>query len=218
MIPFDAAYTACRVCVRDAANWVPIITNYFKGKSMKVKASGSWGTHLGRRHIYTCCFHIFKVNCMSMLLQQQPFFTLNHGKSPSPTKGKELNPMLREKDEGRKIMAVNPTALVCATQDRNCRCLVSHAEHQQSSSLWSAHSSSHVRMDSAFFHFVFLISQQECGVVQFSNLLVPSGSGTMQEKKTWPLHCSTSRSQQTLQKLLEMVPNCPSFLCVKTEA
>lgn len=96
VIPFDAVYAACRVCVRDGANWVCIITNCCKGKSMKVKASGSCGTHPWRRqtHTHTLCCHIFKANWMSIILQQQPFFTLNGGKSPSPTKGNESSPVL----------------------------------------------------------------------------------------------------------------------------
>lgn len=130
---------------------------------------------------------------MRTLLQQQPFFTLNHGKSPSPTKGKEPNPVPHEKEEGRKIRAVNPTAFVCDMQDWNCRCLVSHTEYQQST--LECHNSDHVRMHSASCS-VSPISQQECGVVQFSNLLVPSGSGTMQKKIMVPsLFCSADSAK-----------------------
>lgn len=53
VIPFDAVCAACRVCVRDGVNWVCIITNCCKGKPMKVKASGSCGTHPWRRQTHT---------------------------------------------------------------------------------------------------------------------------------------------------------------------
>lgn len=51
---------------------------------------------------HTLCYHIFKANWMSTLLQQQPFFILNHGKSPSPTKGKEQSPVLHAIFKKRK--------------------------------------------------------------------------------------------------------------------
>lgn len=108
------SYAARRVCVRDGTNWVCIITNCCKGKSMKVKASGSCGTHPWRRHTHIVCCHIFKANSMSTFLQQLPFFTLNHGKSPSPTKGKDLSPVLhallkrRRKDHSNKAYSLSP--------------------------------------------------------------------------------------------------------------
>lgn len=102
-IPFDAVSAACRLCVRDAATCVCIITNCCKGKSMKVKwrhPAAVGHTLKGDKH--TLCCHIFKENWMSTLLQQQPFFTLNRGRSPSPTKGKELSPVLHTLLKRRK--------------------------------------------------------------------------------------------------------------------
>lgn len=99
---------------------------------------------------------------------------------------------MKKKKEGRSGQWIlQPLSVTCRTETADC--LVSHTEHQQST--LECHNSDHVRMHSASCS-VSPISQQECGVVQFSNLLVPSGSGTMQKKIMAPsLFCSADSAK-----------------------
>lgn len=93
VISFDAVCAACRVCVKNGINWVCIITNCCKGNPWKWRhLPAVRHTLKGDKH--TLCCHLFKVNWMTTLLQQQPFFILKHEKSPSPAEGEEQTPVL----------------------------------------------------------------------------------------------------------------------------
>lgn len=188
VIPFDAVYAACRVCVRDGANWVCIITNCCKGKSMKVKASGSCGTHPWRRQTHT---HTLLPHLQSKLDEYNPsatdLFHIKRWKVSKSHKGQRIESCATWTIKKKKITAMKPTALVRATQDWNCRC--SLAEHEQFLFLCSTHKpktrTSYFRRDYFFLHFFFFhISEQQCDAVHFSNVLVPSRRGSMQTKTT----------------------------------
>lgn len=153
VIPFDAAYAACRVCVRDAANLVPIIT-VSKGNPWKWRHPAAEGHTLeGDTYIHTLLPHL-----QSELHEYAPLatalFHIKPWKVSKSHKGQRTESRAtwkrrRKEDHGSESYSL------CDMQDWKCRCLVSHAEHQQSSSLWSARNSGHVRMDSAFFSFRF---------------------------------------------------------------
>lgn len=128
VMPFDAVCAACRVCVRDGVNWVCIITNCCKGKSMKVKASGSCGTHPWRRQTHTLLSHL-----QSKLDDYTPsataLFHIKPWKVSKSHKGQRTDSCATHSIlKKKKITATKPTALVCATRDWNCRC--SLANHQ----------------------------------------------------------------------------------------